>query len=160
MQSEPSLGLRSSTFACWAEAAMALVASAPTGIAPSASAFHKSSSSSSSCCWDTAPGWKNGGVSICTTQEWRGAHVHLGGRISREGSQQQRRVVHGGGVRCAVEEAATAPLVVPDTVPRTPAPWWVSLSLSLSPSPPLCEQGFGFWASEAVNPSYRWWHSV
>lgn len=58
--------------------------------------------------------------------------MHLGGGISREGSQQQRRVVHGGGVRCAVEEAATAPLVVPDTVPRTPAPWWVSLSPSLS----------------------------
>jgi len=48
--------------------------------------------------------------------------VHLGGGIGREGGQQQR-VVHGGGVRCAVEEAATAPLVVPDTVPRTPAPW-------------------------------------
>ena len=127
---------------------MALVASAPTGIAPSASAFHKSSSSSSSSsCWDAAPGWKNGGVSICTTQELRGAHVYLGGGISREGSQQQRRVVHGGGVRCAVEEAATAPLVVPDTVPRTPAPWWVSLSLALYPplcrSPSLCEQGFG-----------------
>ena len=135
MQSKPKLGLRSSTFACCAAAAMALVASAPTGIVPPASAFHKSSSSSSSsssCCWDATPGWKKGAVSICTTQGLRGANVHLGGGIGREGDQQQR-VVHGGGVRCAVEEAATAPLVVPDTVPRTPAPWWVSPSLSLSP---------------------------
>ena len=125
---------------------MALVAaSAPTGIVPSASAFHKSSSSSSSslsssscCCWDATPGWKKGAVSICTTtQGLRGAPVHLGGGISREGGGQQQRVVHGGGVRCAVEEAATAPLVVPDTVPRTPAPWWLSFFLSFSLSPSL-----------------------